>query len=285
MSENSLALHLPMPDQVLDVHQHVGALVVHAQDDGAGAWTREADQRRRQELMDRFQVGRAVIAPSLQYERPNGWRDTCVLNDSVAAYRDSLPDRFPAAFGTVDLLSGTENCVTELTRLRHELAMVGVMWHHRYQGMFLDDARMHPLLEASAELGLVAAVHLFADSAMEAPDALERIALAHPDTRFLVLDGLTAFAQVKALLPILERCPNLILDTAGAFPLGRMVDLVARSVGSDRLVFGSDMYASPKMWNYPAGLLDVITSEELDLEQQRAILHGNAVELLGLDQP
>jgi uncharacterized protein len=275
---------IDVPARVFDVHQHIGTLVVHADDDGPEAAV-SSDQGRRRELMGRYGVTQAAVAPSLQYERPEGWRDTCRLNDTAAAYRDSAPDDFPVAFGTVDLLSGAANCLTELERMSGELGLAGVMWHHRYQGMFLDDRRMHPLLDKAQELGLVVAVHLFADSAMEAPDALERLAVAHPDATLLTLDAFTAFAQVKALLPVLERCPNIVLDTAGVFPLGRLVDVVAAAVGTDRLVFGSDMYARPKMWNYPAGLLEVCTSEELDDTQRSAILFGNAATLFDLSTP
>jgi predicted TIM-barrel fold metal-dependent hydrolase len=272
---------LEVPARVLDVHQHVGSLVVHADDEGPGAAV-SSDQERRRELMRGFGVTQAALAPSLQYERPEGWRDTVRLNDAVAAYARTAPADFPVTFGTVDLLSGEANCLAELDRLAGELGMAGVMWHHRYQGMFLDDRRMHPLLERAGERGLVAAVHLFGDSTMEAPDALERLALAHPDLTILTLDAFTAFARVKALLPILERCPNIVLDTAGVFPLGRLVDQVVAAIGHERLVFGSDMYARPKMWNYPAGLMEVCTSEELDAAQREAILYGNAARLFSL---
>lgn len=271
---------LETPSRVLDIHQHVGTLVVHANDEGPEAAV-SSDQERRREIMHGFGVTRAALAPSLQYERPDGWRDTVRLNDAVASYAASAPDDFPITFGTVDLLSGEAHCRTEMDRLV-EIGMSGVMWHHRYQGMFLDDRRMHPLLDRAAEQGLVVALHLFADSTMEEPDALERLAVAHPDQTLLALDAFTSFAQIKALLPILDRCPNIVLDTAGVFPLGRLVDQVVAAIGHERLIFGTDMYARPKMWNYPAGLLEVLTSEELDEHQREAILYGNVARLFSL---
>jgi len=272
---------IEVPSRVLDIHQHVGTLVVHASDAGPDTAV-SSDQERRREIMHGFGVTQAALAPSLQYERPDGWRDTVRLNDAVADYAASAPDDFPITFGTVDLLSGRANCLAEVDRLA-EIGMSGLMWHHRYQGMFLDDRRMHPLLDRAAEKGLVVALHLFGDSAMEEPDALERLAVAHPDQPLLTLDAFTAFAQIKALLPILDRCPNILLDTAGVFPLGRLVDQVVAAIGHERLVFGTDMYAQPKMWNYPAGLLELCTSEELDDGQRRAIAYDNAARLFSLD--
>lgn len=278
---------IQVPSRVFDVHQHVGAVAIHADDSGAGdtvfSHTASSDADRRREIMRSFGVTQAALAPSLQYEHPEGWRDTVRLNDAVAAYTRSAPADFPVTFGTTDLLSGAANCLAEIDRLAGELAMSGVMWHHRYQGMFLDDKRMHPLLDRAGERGLVVVLHLFADSAMEAPDALERLASAHPDLTLLTLDAFTAFAQIKALLPVLERHQNIVLDTAGVFPLGRPVDMVVAAIGHERLVFGSDMYARPKMWNYPAGLLEVCTSEELTDTQREAILYGNAARLFSLD--
>jgi uncharacterized protein len=273
---------IQVPSRVFDVHQHVGTVVISAEESGpADAVSSDADRRR--EIMHSFGITQAALAPSLQYERPDGWRDTVKLNDAVAAYARSAPADFPVAFGTTDLLSGAANGLAEIDRLAGELAVSGVMWHHRYQGMFLDDKRMHPLLDRAGERGLVVAVHLFADSTMEAPDALERLASAHPGLTLLTLDAFTAFAQIKALLPILERHQNIVLDTAGVFPLGRGVDQVVAAIGHERLVFGSDMYARPKMWNYPAGLLEVCTSEELNDAQREAILYGNAARLFSLD--
>ncbi|MFD2416545.1 amidohydrolase family protein [Amycolatopsis pigmentata] len=273
---------IQVPNRVFDVHQHVGTVVINAEDSGpADAVSSDADRRR--EIMHSFGMTQAALAPSLQYERPEGWRDTVRLNDAVASYARDAPADFPVTFGTTDLLSGTANCLAEIDRLAGELGMAGVMWHHRYQGMFLDDRRMHPLLDRAGERGLVVAVHLFADSAMEAPDALERLASAHPGLTLLTLDAFTAFAQIKALLSILERHPNIVLDTAGVFPLGRAIDQVVAAIGHERLVFGSDMYARPKMWNYPAGLLEVCTSDELNDAQREAILYGNAARLFSLD--
>ena len=67
-----------------------------------------------------------------------------------------------------------------------------------------------------------------------------------------------------------------------AYVLATRLDQVVAAIGHERLVFGSDMYARPKMWNYPAGLMEVCTSEELDADQREAILYGNAARLFSL---
>jgi predicted TIM-barrel fold metal-dependent hydrolase len=140
------------------------------------------------------------------------------------------------------------------------------------------------VLEVLEELQMVAAVHLFADSTMENPDALERLARAHPDLVFVGLDALSGFAQSRALLTVLERCPNVLIDTAGCFGLARVIDTVVAEFGAERVLFGTDLYTMPRMWNYPVGLIEVSASQDLNAEQKAAIAAGNAERLFNLDE-
>ncbi len=267
-----------VPARVFDVHQHVGQLAVAEEHASSGS-----DVEARLAMMARAGIDRGCLSPSLQYDKPDGWRDTVRLNDSLKAYQLAEPERFPVAFGAVDIVAGVENAVSEARRIVEELDFAGVIWHHRYQALMTDDRRMHAVLEVLAEHGKVAAVHLFADSTMENPDALERLAVAHPDLTFLALDALSGFAQSRAVLAMLERCPNVLVDTAGCFGLARVVDSVVAEFGAERVLFGTDLYTSPRMWNYPVGLIEVGASIDLSPAQKAAIAHGNAARLFNLD--
>lgn len=270
-------LTFEVPARVFDVHQHVGQLAVAEEHGGS-----ESDVEVRIEMMRTAGIDGGCLSPSLQYERAEGWRDTVRLNDKIAAYQTSNPALFPVAFGAVDLVAGVANAVSEAHRLADELGMAGINWHHRYQGLLADDRRMHPVLEVCAERDLVAAIHLFADSTMENPDALERLALAHPEVTFLALDALSGFAQSRALLGVLERCPNVLIDTAGCFGLARVIDGVVAEFGAERVLFGTDLYTTPRMWNYPVGLIEVGASTDLTAEQKAQITYGNAARLFQL---
>jgi predicted TIM-barrel fold metal-dependent hydrolase len=269
-------LTFEVPTPIFDVHQHVGKIAV-AEEHGSSA----SDLETRTAMMSEAGIDFGCLSPSLQYERPNGWRDTTAVNDAIAAYLVAAPSRFPVAFGALDLVAGAAHAAAEARRLG-ELGFAGVNWHHRYQGLMLDDKRMHPVLDILGEQNMVAAVHLFADSTMENPDALERLAAAHPDVTFLALDALSGFAQSRALLGTLERCPNVLIDTAGCFGLARVIDSVVAEVGAERVLFGTDLYTSPRMWNYPVGLMEVSASVDLTPAQKAQIVHGNAARLFGL---
>jgi predicted TIM-barrel fold metal-dependent hydrolase len=274
---NTKTVTFEVPELVFDVHQHVGAIAV-AEEHGGSA----SDMDTRIGMMKEAGIDFGCLSPSLQYERPNGWRDTVDLNDRIAAYRRQRADVFPVAFGAVDLVAGTANAVAEARRLGAELGLAGINWHHRYQGLMADDRRMHAVLDVCAELGLVAAIHLFADSTMENPDALERLATAHPEVTFLGLDALSGFAQSRALHLTLERCPNVLIDTAGCFGLARVIDSVVSNFGAERVLFGTDLYTTPRMWNYPAGLIEVSSSKDLTDADKAQITYGNAARLFRL---
>jgi uncharacterized protein len=266
-----------VPARVFDVHQHVGQLAV-AEEHGGSA----SDVETRLAMMAAAGIDAGCLSASLQYDRSEGWRSTVKANDGLAGYRRTRPDLFPVVLGAVDIVAGAANAVSEARRLGSELGFAGINWHHRYQGMFADDRRMHQVLDVIDELGMVAAIHLFADSAMENPDALERLAAAHPGVTFIGLDALSGFAQSRALLGVLERCPNVVIDTAGCFGLARVIDTVVSEFGAERVLFGTDLYTTPRMWNYPVGLIEVASSTTLTAAQKAQIAYGNAERLFSL---
>jgi predicted TIM-barrel fold metal-dependent hydrolase len=266
---------------IFDTHQHVGALDVGSSG-GGGTLSPEEDYTRRIEVMDRFGLRAGAIMPSLQYPRPNGIVDTRAINDLVAGYRDRHRDRFPVALGTVEPLHGEAVAVEEIRRLAEDLHLDGVVWHHRFQGTFISHAAMHPLQRKLAEYRLPAVIHLFAESTMEAPWGLEALAERHPDVTFVGLDAFTGVTHAQYATGVARRCPNVLLETAGAFPLGRLLDEFVERLGSTRLLFGTDLYLAPPMWHRPYGMYEVLDSTVLTDEDKRNIFWNNAARLFGL---
>jgi predicted TIM-barrel fold metal-dependent hydrolase len=269
-------------DECIDIHHHVGSLVLGDHDDPT-AGSVEADMEKRLRLMDRYGITAAAILPSLQFERSHGERDVIKANDAAAAYRDANPSRFPAAIGTVDPLTGSAACEKEIYRAIQELGMVGLTWHNRFQGLFLGDARMEPLIAQASDLGVPVYIHLFAESTMEAPWGLEKWAERFPEQTFVALDAFTSHTQAKYLMAIGRRCPNIIFETAGTFTLGRIVQEFVAEFGAERVVFGSDLYVNPQTWDTPSTLLEIRAAESIYPAARAQILAGNARRLLKLD--
>lgn len=117
---------------IIDCHHHVGSVkdtLGLGPDEATGA----EELRARLDTMDRNGVSQAIVIPGHGYLRPHGVADTRAVNDAVAAYRDALPDRFPAAIGIVEPLYGPAG-LDELTRIRDELGIVGASFHTRSRG-------------------------------------------------------------------------------------------------------------------------------------------------------
>jgi uncharacterized protein len=200
---------------IVDAHHHVGDLGHVLSDDGRHAPPEPEpadDARQRLARMDALGVDWAVLQPSHGYLRPDGIADTMRLNDRMASYRAYAADRF-RVLGTTEPLHGDRG-IAEVDRI-HELGLDGVAWHHRFQGCYIDSRWMWPTLTRLSELGLLALVHVNAESSMEAHWRLQRLAADFPDLTFLAMDGLWTYERARHALMTASSTPNVIWDMGG----------------------------------------------------------------------
>src|SRR6202042_2696129 len=100
----------------------------------------------------------------------------------------NLPDRFPAALGIAEPLYGSAG-IPELRRMRHELGLVGVSVHARFQGVQTDSPLVVNLVREAAVQGLVPFIHAVEGVPDEAIWRVQQVARAVPDTTVVVLDA------------------------------------------------------------------------------------------------
>ena len=263
--------------EIFDVHHHLGSLNGGSLQEADG-W-QDLDYTNRVRIMDANGVRQSAILAATGYIQADGIKDTMRSNDTVAGYRRRDPERFPVACGTVEPLHGSRS-LAELERMKHELGLAGVVWHHRFQGLAVDHQLMRPLLKKVSALGLVPLIHTNAESNLEAVWRLERLALEFPELSFVALDALTTNTNSQLALDIAKRTPNIFFDTAhvrGAAYVKQFVE----TVGSHRLIFGSLFYS------YPASYEHCVTLEEIKAakisEADRAnILSGNTKRIFRL---
>ncbi|MBM3345096.1 MAG: amidohydrolase [Betaproteobacteria bacterium] len=269
--------------RIFDIHQHFG-LVQVAQGPAMpdAEWNLDQDYRQRIAIMDRFGIDQCAMSPTQQYERPTGQPDTRRFNNLAAEYKRRYRDRFPVALGTVELLHGEKEGLAELERIAGELRLDGVVWHHHFQGTAMVDRRMWPFLKKTAELKLPAFVHVMAESMLESAWQLEVLADAFPEVTFIGLAGMTQLTQCRYLLGICRRCPNIHLDTAALFSLGRVLEEFIEHIGSERIVFGSDLYLDPLTYEVPYVLLGIRESRGIPAHDKENILWNNARRLFRL---
>ena len=260
--------------EVLDAHQHVGSLINvmgGAPEASGAAISMEEEQKNRVRRLKQSGIDKAVIQPAHGYLKPDGIKDTMRVNDDIAAYRKLNPEFFPIALGTVEPTHG-ERSLEEIDRVKHELGLSGLSWHHRFQGCFIDNKWMRPILRRMADLDLVAFVHTNAESGLEAPWRLQVLALEFPELTFVALDAFFTHGMTNQLLNTADRTPNIIWDAGG--PTSMSIDEWVSHHGSESLTFSiGPGYADRGTPKRPP-LLDSILESSMS-EADKANILGN----------
>jgi predicted TIM-barrel fold metal-dependent hydrolase len=251
---------------VLDIHQHLPM--------DPSAW--DGDLRARLAFMDRFGIAEAcLLPPSLRNGVP-----AHTLNERVAEYRRRAPERFPVAMGTTELQAEPRVRLRQLRGLK-ELGLSGVVWHHMFEGEFMDWPATIEAVDFCASEGLQVVVHAIVGSLAEAPWRLGRICRRFSEVNVIALDALSSPHHGQAMIELASDHPNLVLDTSVLTSFGNLVERFVDANGPDRLVFGTDFEANPKSFSFPYPLAEVLHCE-LSVESKARILRGNLARILGL---
>ncbi len=223
--------------EIVDAHVHIGDLSIALPDHGRPPVDLDPDEdiKNRVRAMEQFGVSWAVVQPSHAYVQAEGIKDTMRVNDGVADYRRRDPVHFPIALGTVEPMHG-EASLDELDRIKHDLHLEGVSWHHRFQGCTIDSKWMRPILRRMADLELVPFVHTNAESHFEAAWQLQRLASEFPEMTFVSMDAFYASERGNQVWGTAKQSPNIIWDIGG--PISYIsVDTWVRSNGSETICF------------------------------------------------
>jgi len=264
--------------QVIDIHQHFGALIGVPGASGDATAGLPLDCETRLAYMDRFGIAKAALMPGHSYSAPRGVADIQAINDGLHAYGQQSPERFPALFGTVDPRHGKAS-IAEVERAA-ELGFAGLSWHHRMQGLPMDHPVMFEIVARMDALGLTAMMHCYAHGDFEAPWRLRRLAERFPDTTFVALDAMTSPENLEQLLGVAERNGNVTIDLTTTQLGARGVLYAIERAGAGKLVFGSNYYSMSNPSSIAA--LQAIEDAGLAEDESRAILGGNAARILGL---
>jgi predicted TIM-barrel fold metal-dependent hydrolase len=270
---------------IFDCHHHVGDVRSFmpltgdhdAPTEGAALAAERAERLR---IMDAGGVRQAAVIAGHAYPRANGIADTRAVNDRMAAYRDAQPDRFPVAIGLVEPIF-EDACLPELDRCAHELRLAGISFHTRFQGVSMDSPWIVRFVERIGALGMVPVLHAMTESADEALWKTAEVARAFPDVSMLVLDAFSTFEGTREAFVVAERCPNLSWDTSLALSFD-FLELFAKQLGADRVVFGTDLY-SPPLGRRISHLVPQILESSLSDTDKAAVLGGNGRRLFGVD--
>lgn len=274
-----------MDFDIFDVHHHVGdarAVMALSEEnpeplDEASYQKRELQERLT--IMDEGGVHQALVIPGHGYARPRGIADTRVENDRIAAYRDAVPERFPAAAGVVEPRDG-EASLAEIERCAKELALAAMSFHTRFQGVSLDNHWIDRYVGAIADSGMLPILHALDENVDEALWKVGQIAFHHPGTPLLILDGYSTFEGTKHCGYLAELYPQLHFDISLSYNFD-FIEHHVRRFGAERYVFGTDLYSWP-LGRRITHLLPQLLESALPEADKRALLGENARRLLAL---
>jgi predicted TIM-barrel fold metal-dependent hydrolase len=260
--------------EIVDAHQHVGSLL------DALSWTGhspppavpvEQDAVRRVALMDKAGVDWAVLQPGHGYARADGLAATMRVNDEMAQYKRLAPERFRAVLGTLEPLYG-EQGLPEIDRCK-TTGIDGLAWHHRFQGCYIDSRWMWPILERMQALSLTPAIHVNAESSLEAPWRLQRLAREFPELTFLAFDGFWSYERARQILEEASQTPNVIWDIGGPALYVGLEEWVRRN-GSETICFSAELGYEASETQRPKQLPTVERAKINDRDREN-ILGGN----------
>lgn len=159
---------------------------------------------------------------------------------------------------------------------------VGLKIHENVQRLNVEDERFTPVFERLTEGGFVLA-HVGPipwSEDFDAPSRVARVLERHPRLRFVVAHMGGAIAP--GYIALLDRYPNLYLDTTMAFAAGSpmRIEIAASLVEkyARRIVYGTDFPNIPYPYDDEIRALDALG---LSTAARNAIVRENALTLIG----
>jgi predicted TIM-barrel fold metal-dependent hydrolase len=144
------------------------------------------------------------------------------------------------------------------------------------------DARLDPLMQRAAELGIPVLHHAWYKANGMEPDEstaamIADLARRHPRTS-IIMAHLGGVRQ-RGVLDI-KPYPNVVVDTSGAQPIAGLVEYAVAELGSERVVYGSDW----PIRDYAVQIARV-KGAHISEQAKRLVLGENAARLLRLTVP
>ena len=211
------------------------------------------------------------------------------LNAWLSATASRVPDGIP--LGTVhpddpDLMEAVEEALVDY-------GFKGFKFHINVQRFFPDDPRVLPVYERMLALDRILLIHVGSAPWPNAFDGYPRFArVMDMFPRLKVVVAHMGSFETRQFIQLMERCPNLYLDTTMAFaPIRhehRRINTRLNRISvpnddllrwQDRIVFGSDFPNLPYPYEEER---EALWLRDLPLPVYRKIFHDNAAALLGL---
>jgi predicted TIM-barrel fold metal-dependent hydrolase len=254
---------------VIDIHTHTQVAGAEFSPEVVDAARRAASGAGIDKIVYLFNLGTGGRDPSEQ--------DIIASNDLGMRLAAAAPEFF-IGFCYLNPAHDPAFTLAEMDRCIMHGNMRGVkLW----VAVHATDARLDPIMERAAQLGVPVLHHSWYKSTTWAhnessPAEIAHLARRHPDTTIIMAH--LAGVRWRGVLDIKD-CPNVLVDTSGGVQEAGLVEYAVRELGPERVVFGSDW----PLRNFAVQKARV-TGSGITQEQKELILGKNAVRILKLNE-
>ena len=150
---------------------------------------------------------------------------------------------------------------------------VGFKFLSDYHQVSLTDIRYRPVWEYAEARGLLVLAHTWGGSTYDGEAVIQEVADRYPHVKFLL--GHACHGHWDAAVALARNFPNIYLELTAVFDDRGVLEKFVNEVGSDRLLFGTDL-----PWFDPHHALGVLANASITDEDRHNICHRNAERLL-----
>jgi predicted TIM-barrel fold metal-dependent hydrolase len=243
---------------IIDMHGHMGPM--------AAIYFPRGEPEEMLKTMDQCGVRMLVFSHHLALFSPDIGNQVSV--DSVR--------RFPERFRAYCVINPNYPDITmaDLESFQEHLDVyVGLKFLSDYHKVAVNDERYHPAWEYANQHHLLVLMHTWGgspfDGAAAIRPALERYPNAH------VLLGHSCHGDWDGAVKLAREFPNVYLELTAVFDNRGVIEKFVNKVGSERMLFGTDL-----PWFDPHHAVGVLLSARISDEDRHNICHRNAERLL-----
>jgi predicted TIM-barrel fold metal-dependent hydrolase len=198
------------------------------------------------DLADRLEIGQLCCSLPITMGMPTP-DDVRACNDAVYAAMQAHPGRI-LGYCYVNPGYATE-ALYEIERCVDGLGMIGVKLYRQYKA---SDPVVYPVIEEAIALGVPVLWHVgnqtylirgelrFADQHTSHAGDIASLARRYPEA-MLIEGHIGGGGDWEWAIRQLRHVPNVYLDTSGSVIDAGMIEMAARELGAERLLFGTDM--------------------------------------------
>ena len=193
-------------------------------------------------------------------------------NEEMAQVVRQHPGRF---FGYCTINPNYPESVTrELERFPHAPGFVGLKFHPSWHEYPITGDRYKPALEYAEEHRLIVLSHSWGKSEYDGPSLFAKVATKYSRVTFLM--GHAGYGEWDTAFSVARQHLNVYLELTAAYKVHGIITQMVQEVGSEKVVFGTDL-----PWFDPHYGIGAVCFSRITDDDRHNILHRNAERLLG----